>query len=259
MKTIDMSKYRPFAEMGRTCATRAIREKRIVWPSITSKTSRDGGYVMRALEKKDIERAAEFWRLSYPELYGSVHGWMLDPEMYEGRVALADQRDRDARDLPYLMIMFEELKTGTFFAATMLTKYDEHLHIEGSYFAVHPDYRHGEAGLQVWAELPTFYEFLRGTGAEYVTVFCETWHNITQYIWFKRMGWKIAGIFPGNCTRWSGGNREYRGCTVHFYQFLNDGAHYATRPEEWQLIPEVKRLWDVIEEINAQSENTSLK
>jgi len=62
----------------------------------------------------------------------------------------------------------------------------------------------------------------------YVTVFCETWHNITQYLWFKRMGWKVAGIFPGNYTRWAGDQKEYRACTVHFYRLINNAERYST-------------------------------
>jgi N-acetylglutamate synthase-like GNAT family acetyltransferase len=259
MKTIDMSKYRPFANMTRNCETREIRKKRIVWPAATRKISQDGRFVMRGPERQDAERLAEFWRISYPELYGSIHGWMLSPEEYGGRVALFDQCERDSADCPYAMILCEELKSGNIFAATMLTKFDENLHIEASFFAIHPDYRQGAGGLYIWSEMPSFIEFIRGTGAEYVTVFCETWHNITQYIWFKRMGFKIAGIFPGSYTRWAGGSNEYRGCTVHFYQFLNEGERYSTKPDEWQLIPEVKRLWDFLEEINTQSDNQLLK
>ena len=99
---------------------------------------------------------------------------------------------------------------------------------------------------------------MQDSGAEYVTVFCETWHDITQYMWFKRMGWKVAGIFPGNFTRWNGDQEEYRGCTVHFYRLINDGEKYSTKREEWRLLPEISRLWDCLAEINELSEDTGL-
>jgi hypothetical protein len=72
------------------------------------------------------------------------------------------------------------------------------------------------------------------------------------------MGWKIAGIFPGNFTRWAGGEKEYRGCTIHFYRFLNNGDKISTKPEEWDLLPEIRDLYDFMEKINAQSSEEGL-
>jgi hypothetical protein len=97
------------------------------------------------------------------------------------------------------------------------------------------------------------------TNAEYLTSFCETWHSITQYLCFKQWGWKIAGIFPGNVTRWSGENSEYRGCTVYFYKFINQGEKYSTKPKEWQMLPEIEKLWECLEELNSYSDDTKMK
>lgn len=88
------------------------------------------------------------------------------------------------------------------------------------------------------------------SGAEYFSAFCETWHSITQFICFKRWGWKIAGIFPGQFTRWRRDNLEYRGCTVHFYKLVKKGLEFATGPSDWKLLPEVRELWETLEEIN---------
>jgi len=87
------------------------------------------------------------------------------------------------------------------------------------------------------------------SGAEYFTTFCETWHDITQN-WCIKGGWKIAGIFPGNFTRWHGNNQEYRGCEVHFYKFVGDGEKYTTKPEEWHLAPEARDVWEILEKVN---------
>ena len=90
-------------------------------------------------------------------------------------------------------------------------------------------------------------------GAEYLTTFLETWHTITQARTLKiGEGWKIAGIFPGNFTRWNGDNQEYRACEIYLYKFLNEGEKYATKPEEWQLHPEIRRLWECLENVNAR-------
>ncbi|MCU0848774.1 MAG: hypothetical protein MUD12_12885 [Spirochaetes bacterium] len=254
MRKLDMSAYHPYAEMGKTCRTRVIEEKKIVWPSLIRTTSGDKALVIRVLGKNDIGTAAELWRMSYPEVYGSIHEWILFPEEYEGRVALKENWESDSKDRMYAMILGEEADTKKIVFATMLTKFDMNLQVEASFIAIHPDYRQGKGGVRIWSELSAFYEWMKDTGAEYITVFCETWHNITQYIWFKRMGWKIAGIFPGSYTRWCGDRNEYRGCTVHFYRLINDGGAYSTKPEEWQLIPEIRKLWDCLEEINKQSE-----
>ncbi|MFC1822101.1 hypothetical protein ACFL9T_05290 [Thermodesulfobacteriota bacterium] len=260
MKTVDMVKYRPFAGMGKTCATRKIKEKKIVWPlEIGGQDVRDGRFRIRALDRDDIDQVAELWRASYPEVYGSLHDWVLYPEDYEERVALAEDWTRDCTLKMYAMYVGEDRETGHIAMAVLFTKYDQNLHIEATVFAVHPDYRKGKQGYDIWAGMAGFYQWMQDSGAEYVTVFCETWHDITQYMWFKRMGWKVAGIFPGNFTRWNGDQEEYRGCTVHFYRLINDGEKYSTKREEWRLLPEISRLWDCLAEINELSEDSGLR
>lgn len=252
---IDMNGYQPYGKMTSSCDTREIAEKRIVWPEVAKKDL-GNGVVSRIIEKRDAKKVAQFWRESYPEMYGSQHEWLLNPEEYEGQVALKDNWEEDSRSKIYFMLIGESEPTGKIMFATMVTKYDQNLQIEMTFFAMHPDVRKGKGGFDVWKEMTEFYKWMEATGAEYATVFLETWHNITQYIWFKRMGFKIAGIFPGNFTRWCGGQNEYRGCTVHMYSFLNNGEKYANRPEDWELLPEVRELWEVLEKINAKSENT---
>jgi len=259
MKKIDMGPYRSYGNMGSTCEKREIREKKVVWPEPREKSICDGKFLLKTITRNDVDRAAEFWRASYPEVYGSIHGWMLDPGEYEQRVALKEDWERDSTDKPNAMIYAENLQTGDMAMASMLTKFDLNLHVEASFFAIHPDYRKGEGGFRIWEELHEYYDFLKSSGAEYFTVFCETWQNITQYVWFKRFGWKVAGIFPGNMTRWRGGQEEYRGCTVYFYRLLNEGDRFSTKPEEWRLLPEMKRLWDCLEEINRESDDAGIR
>jgi hypothetical protein len=259
MKTLDMRPYRPYADMGTSCLRREIGEKKVVWPEAKERSICDGNFTLRAIGRNDVDRAAEFWRASYPEVYGSIHGWMLDPGEYEQRVAFKENGKSDFENKPNAMLMAEENRTGDIAMASMLTKFDQNLQVEASFFAIHPDYRKGERGFHIWEELHDYYDFLESSGAEYITVFCETWQNTTQYVWFKRFGWKVAGIFPGNMTRWSGGREEYRGCTVYFYRLLNGGDRFSTKPEEWQLLPEMKRLWDCLEEINRESDDAALQ
>ena len=89
------------------------------------------------------------------------------------------------------------------------------------------------------------------SGAEYLTTFLETWHTITQAETLKTAsGWKVAGIFHGNFTRWAKDQQEYRACEVYMYRFINDGDKYATKPGEWQLQPELRQLWEALEAFN---------
>ncbi len=258
MKPIDMTPYRPYKTMGKSCELREIREKRVVWPFIDHVDPDNPNFRLRVITRKDIHATAELWRAAYPDVYGSIHEWILHPEAYAGRVAFADDWETHCLTMPYAVMVGEEITSGRIVMASICTKWDQNLQIEASFFAIHPDFRKGKISSAIWSNLASFYKWLEDSGAEYVTVFCETWQNITQYIWFKRFGWKIAGIFPGNFTRWAGGNSEYRGCTVHFYRFLNDGGRYATKPEEWDLLPEIKDLWDYLEKVNAQSSEEGL-
>ena len=248
MRKLDMSPYRPFREMGQSCLTRPIGEKQVIWVKPEPRSHLEGRFVGRPLARKDLAPAAELWRWAYPELYGSAHDFMLYPEDYEARLALVETWETDASEKPCCMLVAEEVATGRLAAATLLTKFDKNLQIEYTFAGTHPDYRQlGLMGLlgdmMAW--------ICQRSGAEYLTTFLETWHTITQAETLKlEKGWKIAGIFPGNFTRWAGGQAEYRNCTVHMYRFINDGEKYATRPEEWHLHPALQRLWQELEVLN---------
>lgn len=252
-----MDAYLPYKNMGKTCKTREIREKKIIWP-YREKIVNDR-FVIRAIDRKDINQVTELWRASYPEVYGSIHEWILFPEEYEQKIAFRETWDNDSVHKQHAIIVCDDIKINKLVFANLLTKFDLNLHVEASFFAIHPDFRKGKSDFNIWSELNEFYLWMKESGAEYITVFCETWQNITQYIWFKQMGWKLAGIFPGSYTRWCGEQNEYRACTVHFYKLLNGGEFYSTEPKEWQMLPEIKKLWDCLEEINKASDDIALK
>jgi len=130
----------------------------------------------------------------------------------------------------------------------VLTKFEKNLQVEFSFASTHPDFR--IRGITDELRRVTR-KIALNSGAEYFTTFCETWHDITQN-WCINDGWKIAGIFPGNFTRWNADNQEYRGCEVHFYQFVGEGENYATKSEEWHLAPEAKEVWEVLERVNRE-------
>jgi hypothetical protein len=250
MRVLDMSPYRPFRAMGQSCRTRPIRAKVVRWVKPEPRESRDGRFVGRPLARGDKEAAAELWRQAYPEIYGSSHDFMLYPEDYETRMALAETWEEDSLQKPCCMLVVEEKATGKLAAASLMTKVDPNLQIEWTFAGTHPDFR--QKGLM--ALLGEMMESIcRASGAEYLTTFLETWHTITQGETLKiGKGWRVAGIFPGNFTRWAGDQQEYRACEVHMYRFINDGEAYATRPAEWQLHPDLQQLWEALETVDAR-------
>ena len=258
MTQIDMTPFQPYRRVGTSCELREIGDKKVVWPLVVHTDKENPNLRFRAITRTDLQAVCELWRVSYPEVYGSVHEWILDPKDYEQRVAFAEDWEEHSISRPHAVIVGEDLQEQKIVMSSIYTKWDQNLQVEASFIAIHPDARKGKIAGSIWSNLASFYQWLEDSGAEYVTVFCETWHNITQYIWFKRLGWKIAGIFPGNFTRWAGGTNEYRGCTIHFYRFLNGGERFSNPPVEWDLLPEVKELWDCIERINEQSREEGL-
>jgi ribosomal protein S18 acetylase RimI-like enzyme len=248
MRLLDMSFYRPYRAMGQSCLTRAIRDKQVVWVKPEIKPHRHGQFVGRPLGRADLQAAAELWRRAYPEVYGSAHDFILYPEEYEARMAMTETWEQDSREKPCCMLVAEEVVTSRLAAATLMTKFDKNLQIEYTFAGTDPEYRQlGLMGLlgSMMAKM------VRASGAEYLTTFLETWHTITQARTLKlSQGWQIAGIFPGNFTRWAGNQLEYRACEIYMYQFINNGQDYATKPEEWSLHPDLRRLWEELEAIN---------
>lgn len=248
MRHLDMSPYRPFRPMGHSCQTRPIQEKTVRWVRPQPQETPDGRFVARPLARADIDAAAHLWRHAYPELYGSAHDFMLYPEDYEARMALAETWEEDALAKPCCMLVAEEKAGGRLAAASLMTKFDRNLQIEWTFAGTHPDFRRlrlmGLLGeMMAWVS--------KASGAEYLTTFLETWHTITQAETLKMgKGWRVAGIFPGNFTRWAGGQEEYRACEIHMYRFINKGEDYATKPEEWQLHPELQQVWEALAEFN---------
>ncbi len=252
MRYLDMTPYRPFRPMGKTCRTRPIRDKRLVWVRPEPRPTRDGRFLGRVLRERDLAAAAELWRQAYPEIYGSPHDFLLFPEEIPPRVAVEETWETDAASKPCLMLLAEATATGRLAAATLMTKFDRNLQIEYTFAATHPDFRR-QGLMNLLGGM--MHRISLASGAEYLTTFLETWHTITQTKTLKfGEGWKVAGIFPGNFTRWATDQQEYRACEIYLYKFINEGERFATQPKEWHLHPQLLKLWQVLEEINRDQE-----
>ncbi|RLI74146.1 hypothetical protein DRO97_06290 [Archaeoglobales archaeon] len=246
---LDMSKYKPFREMAKTCRTREIREKKVVWPKFYLESYFNGRFRARILRLADVDEVAEVWRAGYPEVYGSNYDFVLYPDEIIEKVALEEYWEKDRYEKKHCMVVAEEISSKKIVASSLLTKDDKNLEIEYSMITTHPDYRMQHIPMGIGLAIA---EKIAESGAEYMTTFLETWHDITQKLCIRR-GWKIAGIFPGRFTRWIRNNKEYRGCVVYMYRFIN-GEEYVTKPEEWSLADEVREAWECLERINKKIE-----
>lgn len=175
-------------------------------------------------------------------------------------MALKETWDDDATRKRYCMDVVEALDHEKLVAGALYEKEDKELVVEFLLGGIHPDYRGDQGGTRLWlASLEPLRRIEDASGAEYITACAATWHEISQYLCLKQWGFKIGGVFPGLFTCWCGGQQEVRPCQVYFYKFVGDGEKYATQPAEWSLIPEVKKVWTVLEEINKASDDTALR
>ncbi len=243
MAPISMEGCIPYRKMA--AKTRpVIREKRIVWPRVEGEPF--NGFQVKVLSRRLLPSSAELWRKGYPELYGSLHEFLFDPEMYEKFVALEETWEYDSTHKPICMPVLVELSTEKVVSAAVLTKREANLEVEYSLIATLPEYRRQRITIPLRRVVR---QIANQSGAEYFTTFCETWHAITQK-WCIKGGWKIAGIFPGAVLRWNGDNEQYRGCIVWFYRLNEEAEEHSTHPDEWQMAEEVREVWKAIERVN---------
>ncbi|KKK43050.1 hypothetical protein LCGC14_3169050, partial [marine sediment metagenome] len=199
---IDMKKYSPSKEVGKKTELREIEDKKVV-PPFYEKIMSHGKVGLRLLEEKDVEIISELWRQCYGELYGSSlkYDWVLYPEQYQNHVAFKENWKNDSVEKNFCMILFENIEKREIIGAWALWKDDRNLQIEFSLGIIHPEYRKENQENRIVSNVDDYIKTLEEqSGAEYFTAFCETWHNKTQYLCFKRWGFKIAGIFPGQTT-----------------------------------------------------------
>jgi len=252
---IDMNNYKPYKKMGKTIITRTIENKKVVWPNF-EEINFNGNFKIRIIDKKDIFAVTQLWRENYGELYGSSskYDWVLYPERYDSNVALRESWEKDRLDKSFCMVIFEEKESLKIIGANVWFKDDRNLQIESSLGTFHHEYRQGKNSMDILSLAGDFIKKIENeSGAEYLTAFCETWHSITQFLCFKRWGYKVAGIFPGQFTRWNGEQQEYRACEVHFYKFIGDAEKYVTKIGEIKLFHEFNELWNTLENINKSS------
>jgi hypothetical protein len=88
-------------------------------------------------------------------------------------------------------------------------------------------------------------EFTERCGAEYAYAFCATYHKATQEN-LLNVGFRVVGIMPGFIAGWMGGDSYYRIPVIWMQKFYNGAERMIPNDEEWMMMPEAKKLWDVI-------------
>ncbi len=235
----------PYRNMGSTCCTRKIEKVRLKWASLPQLVEEPQNIKWDFVSEDEVPLVADVWKKSYPELRHSSLDFIFHPQMYKGKVMLRENYQRECRERDRCMLRWE--RDGEIVAAMMLTKWDENRQVELTIGAILPHHRKVE---NIFVQgFPAVMDWLRRTGAEYLTAFCETWHDLSQRL-LETNGFKLCGIFPGQCVRWTSGDLQYRGCLVHYYRFIRDGAEFATRPEEWRLSERAAGLWEALTELN---------
>ncbi len=250
----DSAPYRKMPVKTRPPLFREVVWKKLESSSFEVELGERGKEVfqVRVLNRQLVESASSLWRTAYPELYGSIHGFLLDPSLYEIFVALEETWEEDSVSKPVCMPVVVRLSTSEVIAGSVLTKIPRNLQVEYSFVATHPDYR--TKGITKPLRQVTR-QIALSSGAEYFTTFCETWHDITQN-WCIKGGWKIGGIFPGNFLRWNG-DGQYRGCVVWFYRLSKEAQEVSTSPQSWSLAEEVREVWECLERVNRRIEERS--
>jgi len=248
-QVLDMRGCRPYRSMGRSCELKEIDEFQVRWPSLSASDDLTNDDLrLRYLRGGDVDEALELWKNVYPEVYGSTHEFVFDPNWYREQVLWDERFESDALDKPHAIIVMEKLDIGRLVGILLMTKWNQNLQVELTMGGFHSEFRSQRY----------FYPFFRDilaaisqTEAELVTVFAETWHDKTQNL-MDHFGFKVWGIFPGSAMRWSREQRCYRACEVHYYKFVNDGERFATRPDEWSLSEKSRKLWDLLQDLNAE-------
>lgn len=236
---------RPYREMGKTCKTRPIKTVRLEWVPMPPLEDEFPGHTWNFVSEKEADAVAKVWKTGYPELTGTTLDFIFRPEKYAAKVLLAETYETDRLEREYCMFRCENGEE--IIAAMLLRKDDTNRMIELTIGTILPHQRNVQ-GMFVRG-FPKVVEWLKHTGAEYLTSFCETWHDLSQRL-LEANGFKLCGIFPGQLVRWTSGDRLYRGCTVQYYKFIGEGAEFAAKREEWSLSPRAGRLWKTLEELN---------
>lgn len=211
---------------------------------------RYGSFIIRPIKNdgEEFKKTADMWRISFPEMYGGLYDFLLYPDQYpiilgEGEEFLKGE---------WFQIVNEDESTNRIAGGNLMRMFPQNMAIEWSVAAADPDYRRRMRPdlREMWESresrvglLRLYDDFIERCNAEYAYTFLTTAHPATQENALS-IGYKMVGIMPGFIAGWMKGAEYYRMPAVWAQKFYN-GAEKMV-PEEMELVPEAKKLWDVI-------------
>ena len=118
---LNVSNLTSYKQMGNSCKLKDIAEFRVLWPKLTTASNLSKkGLVMRYLRGEDIDAVIELWENVYPEVYGSTHQMVFDPQWYNGNVLLDENWATDAKEKQYAIILMEDLAANQIFGILLM-------------------------------------------------------------------------------------------------------------------------------------------
>jgi len=239
-RELDMSKYKPLKDHRGLCKFKSLKTRKMSWP-INVKIILDGNYQFRLLRKDEINDVVEIYRVGFPELYGNtLHGVALWPDTLEELL----ENEKGFMKGDWCMYVAEKLDEKKI-VGVMLNRMDiGNMSIHWDSAVIHPYFR----GKGLFKAMCIFNDELsENAGAEYSSIIAATFHPFTQIL-FKKLGWKIRGVFPGFLLGWNHDDKYYRRSIVMFDKFFNDGEELV--PKEMELIPEAEKILALSEELS---------
>ena len=139
---LNVSGLTPYKKMGTSCELKNIDEFRVPWPKLTATSDMSKKeLVMRYMRGDEIDAVIELWKNVYPEVYGSTHQIVFDPNWYDGNVLFDENWATDAKDMQYAILLMEDLKVNSLFGILLMTKWNQNLQVELTMGGLHSEFR----------------------------------------------------------------------------------------------------------------------
>jgi hypothetical protein len=236
---LDMSKYKPYKDQRGLSKFKSLKDRKMFWP-MNEKHVLDSKYLLRPLRDYEIDDVVEIYREGFPELYGNDnHGVAL----WSDSISELLKTEKGFMQGSWFIYVAEKLDMKKIVGVMLIRMDKGNMSIHWESGVIHPQYR-GARGL--FKEMCIFNDELsEKSGAEYSSIIAATFHPITQK-YFKELGWKLRGVFPGFLLSWNHEDKYYRRSVVMFDKFFNNGKELV--PKTAELIPEAEKIFNLSEE-----------
>lgn len=217
--------------------------KAVVWKKVSWKFAVKGDVlVFKPLHENQISEAIAFFKREYPGIQDSYYGCYVERKFYRSEVALRNHWAKHARKKPILFYVFESQKTGKIVAAVGANK-DGHLPlIVSNVAAVAAQYR----SARVFKKLVAWYVRVVILSGIVHGISVASSMNAAAQRAYLDCGFKVCGIVPGGDVVYDKRGKMRFVADVYFHIFGGGGEKLMISDQHWDLVPEVRRLWNSI-------------